>query len=120
MKAVRFTSIIILLSIAIVSCVNGSDTNVQDDDIVVSKNAAKTIIVDVRSTEEWNQDGHADCTVNYPLDQLSSKVDTLKGYDKIIVVCRSGSRAGAAKNLLEQAGIRNIENNGSWQNIDCK
>lgn len=120
MRAVRFSSIIILPVFITVSCLNASNTDDKGSDITVSKNTAKTIIVDVRSEEEWNHDGHADCTVNYPLDQLSSKVNTLKGYDKIIVVCHSGSRAGAARHLLEQAGFRNVENNGSWQSIDCK
>ncbi len=34
-----------------------------------------SIIVDVRTTEEWQQDGHADCAVNYPLDQFESKIE---------------------------------------------
>ena len=80
----------------------------------------KTIIVDVRTIEEWNEDGHADCSVNYPLDQIGSKIDELKKYDNIVLVCRSGNRAGIAKRQLETAGLTNIENKGAWQNIACK
>jgi rhodanese-related sulfurtransferase len=79
-----------------------------------------TIIVDVRTPEEWQFDGHAPCSVNYPLGPVfESKIDSLKGYDKVVVVCRSGGRASSAKMLLEQAGIRNVENLGPWQSVSC-
>lgn len=78
------------------------------------------IIVDVRSTEEWNFDGHANCSVNIPLDSLESKVEELKKYNKVVLVCRSGSRASYAKSFLESAGFANVENKGAWQNISCK
>jgi phage shock protein E len=77
------------------------------------------IIVDVRTVEEWNLDGHADCSVNYPLDQFESKIEELKNYKNVILVCRSGNRAEQAKEMLESAGYTNAENKGSWQNITC-
>lgn len=79
----------------------------------------KTIIVDVRTVGEWN-DGHADCSINMPLDQLASKIEELKSYNKVVLVCRSGARAGSAKSMLEGAGIANVENLGAWQNINCQ
>ncbi len=79
----------------------------------------KEIIVDVRSPEEWEFDGHADCSVNYPLDEIQDKVEDLKKYDHIVLVCRSGNRAGVAKRILEQAGLKNVENKGPWQNAVC-
>jgi rhodanese-related sulfurtransferase len=36
------------------------------------------IIVDVRTAEEWNQDEHAACSVNYPLDELNASIEKLK------------------------------------------
>jgi phage shock protein E len=86
-----------------------------------TQTATKEIIVDVRSVEEWNGDGHADCSVNYPLDQFQSKIEELKKYDKVILVCRSGNRAGIAKAQLQAAGYtKEIENLGPWQNVTCK
>lgn len=83
--------------------------------------ATKEIIVDVRTVEEWNEDGHADCSVNYPLDQFAGKTEELKKYDKVILVCRSGNRAGIAKDQLRKSGYtKEIENLGSWQNVTCK
>jgi len=86
-----------------------------------TKTGVNQIIVDVRTLEEWNEDGHADCTVNYPLDSFANKIEELKKYDKIILVCRSGNRAGIAKNQLLNAGYtKDIENKGAWQNITCQ
>ena len=81
--------------------------------------AGKTIIVDVRTPEEWNHDGYAPCTVNYPLNELDNNLDSLKGYDNIVVVCRSGSRSGRAKTMLENAGFQNVRNGGAWQSVKC-
>lgn len=81
----------------------------------------KQIIVDVRTIEEWNNDGHADCTVNYPMDSFESKIEELKKYDKVIIVCRSGNRAGIAKQKLLDAGYsKEVENLGAWQNVTCE
>ena len=79
----------------------------------------KSIIVDVRTPAEW-QEGHADCSVNIPLNEIGSKIEDLKGYEKVTLVCRSGARASSAKSMLEGAGIRNVENLGPWQNVVCK
>lgn len=86
----------------------------------VAGESKNTIIVDVRTPEEWQNDGHAECSVNYPLDQFAEKIPELKSYKKVILVCRSGNRAGKAKQMLEQAGYTNVQNSGAWQNIDCK
>jgi phage shock protein E len=78
----------------------------------------KEIIVDVRSPEEWEFDGHADCCVNYPLDEIPNKIEELKKYDRVILVCRSGGRASVAQRQLQNAGIKNVENLGPWQNVN--
>lgn len=119
MKVVGFLSFLILLMATIISCSNSS-ANTEITNHTILPKPGTTIIVDVRTVEEWNNDGHATCTVNYPLDELSTKIETLMAYEKVIVVCRSGNRANAAKEMLEQAGIKNVENKGAWQNIACK
>lgn len=78
-----------------------------------------SIIVDVRSPEEWQYDGHAECSVNYPLDKFPAYIESLKAYDKVVLVCRSGNRANHAMALLKKAGITNVENKGTWQNVSC-
>lgn len=80
----------------------------------------ETIIVDVRTVGEWDSDGHANCSVNIPLDQLESRIGELKKDQKVVLVCRSGGRAGKAKEMLETAGFSQVENLGAWQNVNCK
>jgi phage shock protein E len=106
----KILSLLMLTGLA--SCGKGQKST----PITASDNA---IIVDVRTTEEWNS-GHADCSVNYPLANFENQIDSLKKYDKVILVCRSGQRAGIAKKMLESAGIKNVDNLGAWENITCQ
>jgi hydroxyacylglutathione hydrolase len=100
---------------------SGSQTaSVQEQATVPQPKAGETVIVDVRTVAEWENDGHANCTVNIPLDQLESRMGELKKDQKVVLVCRSGNRARTAKQLLESAGFTQVENKGAWQNIDCK
>ncbi len=123
MKKISTFPFLVIVSALLFAC--NSNHPMQKNDKTeaqqVSTNALpkKTIIVDVRTMEEWNNDGHAPCAVLIPLDELDKKIDSLRGFDAITVVCRSGSRAEQAKELLEEAGITSIENKGSWQNIQC-
>lgn len=98
------------------SCGGNSESSTFTPD----QTSKKQIVVDVRTVEEWNNDGHADCTVNIPLNTLSERIDELKKYNEVVLVCRSGNRAENAKHTLEQAGIKNVINKGRWQNIACK
>jgi rhodanese-related sulfurtransferase len=116
----NFYLIIISVMFGSLSCTNNNDAPNTGEAKTADTAITKTIIVDVRTVEEWVNDGHANCSVNYPLAELDKKIESLKSYDKIVVVCRSGSRADVAKELLEQAGIKNVENKGAWQNIICK
>lgn len=80
--------------------------------------ALKQIIVDVRTTEEWDFDGHAEGSVNYPLDTFENHIKELMSYDKIILVCRSGGRASVAQAQLRSAGYtKAVQNLGGWQNV---
>jgi rhodanese-related sulfurtransferase len=120
MKSLKSGIIAFALMFGLLSCTNSNDASNKTETKPIDTASTKTIIVDVRTVEEWADDGHANCSVNYPLAELDKKTESLKAYNKIVVVCRSGSRAEAAKELLEQAGIKNVENKGAWQNIDCK
>jgi rhodanese-related sulfurtransferase len=106
-------AVFVLCSFTLTSC----STAVAGDQ---TKTAKEEIIVDVRTVEEWNNDGHADCTVNYPLDEIDKHAEELKAYKKVTLVCRSGNRANTAKSQLEKAGVKNIVNLGPWQNVVCK
>jgi rhodanese-related sulfurtransferase len=110
------------------ACNSAQTTNSNSESTAIVSDSTKPsdtktsgkIIVDVRTIEEWNGDGHANCSVNIPLSDLSSKIEDLKKYNEITLVCRSGNRANKAKAMLEQAGLKNITNLGAWENIQCK
>ncbi len=109
---------------------NGNETSVATNEISNQNSAqnntsdsaktGKTIIIDVRTVDEWNNDGHANCTVNVPLDQLESKLESYRNYEKVIFVCRSGARAGRATEIFKSAGYKDVSNAGPWQNAPCK
>ncbi|MBK8368675.1 MAG: rhodanese-like domain-containing protein [Bacteroidetes bacterium] len=120
---IKIKSIIALMMLvfSLTQCNSQTKTTTTMETNAATKTNTKEIIVDVRTIEEWNEDGHADCSVNYPLDQFASKIEELKKYDKVILVCRSGNRAGIAKGQLQSAGYtKEIENLGPWQNVTCK
>jgi phage shock protein E len=72
------------------------------------------IVVDVRSPQEFKS-GHFKGSKNIPLGSLPSKVKALNGKE-VILVCRSGGRAGSAKSILSNHGIK-AHNAGAWQNL---
>ena len=81
------------------------------------KNGA--LIVDVRTPEEFRA-GHIKGALNIPLDQVRSKVAELKKQNKpVITCCRSGSRSGMAKSILQGAGLE-CYNGGPWNSLQHK
>lgn len=72
------------------------------------------LVVDVRTVQEFNS-GHVPGSKNIPLHTLNAKKKGFKGKE-IILVCRSGARAGQAQQMLTNSGIK-AYNAGSWKNI---
>jgi rhodanese-related sulfurtransferase len=63
-----------------------------------------TFFLDVRTQEEWDA-YHIEGATLIPLDQLESRVDEVPRDQDIVVVCRSGNRSQAGRDILRQAGI---------------
>lgn len=76
----------------------------------------ETFYVDVRTPAEFAQ-GSVKGAVNIPLDQIEKQLAKFKGKKNIVVFCRSGSRSSKAKAILEQNGITNVTNGGSWEDV---
>ena len=66
--------------------------------------AAGGVLVDVRTSAEWNA-GHAPTATHIPLDQLDRKLSTLRADVPVVTVCRSGVRSGAAARQLALRGF---------------
>lgn len=78
------------------------------------KNGA--MLVDVRSQGEFAS-GSAKGAVNIPLDAIQGQMAKFKNKKHIVVFCRSGNRSGQAKAILNQYGISNVTNGGTWQDV---
>lgn len=76
--------------------------------------AADKVWIDVRTPEEYQTD-HIAGDVNIPLQTLKPEELAAKyGKDaELMLYCRSGNRAGQAKQLLETAGFTKVTNAGS-------
>ena len=75
--------------------------------------AAREFLVDVRSQEEWDS-GHLRDAVWIPHTEITERISevTEDKSAKVILYCRSGGRAGTAKEALEALGYTNVENGG--------
>jgi phage shock protein E len=73
-------------------------------------------LIDVRTPAEFNS-GSVDGAINIPLDTIPSRLNELKSMKNIVVFCRSGNRSGMAKDALYKAGITDLVNGGTWQNV---
>jgi phage shock protein E len=76
--------------------------------------AAEKVWIDVRTPEEYQAD-HINGDANIPLQSLKPEELAAKyGKDaELMLYCRSGNRAGQAKQLLETAGFTKVTNAGS-------
>ncbi len=73
-------------------------------------------LVDVRSPQEFAS-GSVKGAVNIPVERMASELPRFKGKSVVVVFCRSGNRSSLAKSILEQNGLRNVINGGTWQNV---
>lgn len=70
---------------------------------------AEHVLLDVRSTQEYQQDTPAMPAVNIPLDVLPQHLDQLPKEKTIVCVCYSGQRALHAAQFLLDRGYSNIK-----------
>lgn len=78
------------------------------------------IIIDVREPEEFAS-GHVKNAVNIPLQQLmngNNKLDNMPKDANLIVYCRTGSRSGMAKMILDRQGFKNVTNGINKQQVE--
>ena len=73
-------------------------------------------IIDVRTPAEF-ANGHADSSINIPLNEIETRVKEIQEMDQpIVLCCASGVRSGRAMNFLRAQGIE-CDNAGSWENV---
>jgi phage shock protein E len=78
------------------------------------------IILDVRTIQEWNS-GHYNLATHIPLDEIKTKfhIKFPNKNIKILIYCRSGTRAGKAEEILKSQGYKNIHilNNSDYTGL---
>lgn len=67
-----------------------------------------TVLLDVRTPEEWANDGRSPDAILIPLQELETRVNELDKNDTIIVICRSGNRSQPAAEFLRQRGFSRV------------
>lgn len=73
-------------------------------------------LVDVRSPMEFAS-GSAPGAVNIPLDEIPYSLEQFQGKSSVIVFCRSGNRSAHAKFFLDQNGVANVVNGGTFMDV---
>ena len=73
----------------------------------VEMRSAGAFILDVREPSEWQQ-GHIPGATLIPLGELASLASELPQDQKIVVVCRSGNRSAQGRDILLEAGFKNV------------
>jgi rhodanese-related sulfurtransferase len=89
----------------------GSSTTALPREISVeeaySKYQSGAFVLDVRTLEEWNE-FHAPNTTFIPLDELPSRLSEVPQDKEIVVVCRSGNRSQQGRDILLNAGFKQV------------
>ena len=74
------------------------------------QNGEPVILVDVRTSQEYKQDGHIRGSRLIPLSELQQRGEKLSKDRLIVCVCRSGSRSRVACQQLAGQGFTNVTN----------
>jgi phage shock protein E len=75
-------------------------------------------LLDVRTPSEFAQ-GHLPGALNMPVQELENRLDELGVRSRpLVVYCRSGSRSGSAKRVLERHGFIAVHDLGAMGRFD--
>lgn len=98
---------------------NSTSISPQEAKKLISDNVPD-VILDVREKDEWN-DGHHPNAVHIQLDKVEKKFHKLypDKKTKVLIYCRSGSRASSAAQILNSQGYNNIYSvsGGGYSNL---
>lgn len=91
--------------------------------LIAEKNA---VVLDVRTQSEWDEARYDDAIL-IPYDVLERRIQEVRdaaGGDKnrpVVIFCRSGGRAGVAREILERDGFTQVTNVGGLVDLcpDC-
>ena len=87
----------------------------------MEKRTAGAFILDVREPNEWAQ-AHIPDAILIPLGQLPDRLSEIPKDQEVVVVCRSGNRSAAGRDILLKAGFTTVTSMAGgmnqWQAAD--
>ena len=113
-----------LLVVFLCSCSNQSTSqsiqNVDAASFEINSNKGNSIIIDVRTKEEFVSGHISDATnIDYYDSDFKEKLDLVKKDVPILVYCRSGGRSVRAANIMQSLGFTEVYNLsggiGAWK-----
>lgn len=104
---------VVVTSFVTENILNNKSTQVSVEELndFLSENKLKDYtLIDVRTVEEY-ENGTIPNAINFPLDSLRSKIETIRTLNKpIIIFCQKGLRGYLAELILNHNNIKNIVN----------
>lgn len=67
-------------------------------------------LIDVRSAEEFQHDGHVAGAKLIPLPALAQRLEEINRDTPVALICRSGNRSQVAAEMLARAGYTQVSN----------
>jgi rhodanese-related sulfurtransferase len=80
-----------------------------------AKREAGVFFLDVRNPDEWYP-AHIDGSTLIPLPELEKRIKELPQDKEIVVVCRSGGRSSAGRDILKKAGLSQVSSMAGGMN----
>ena len=79
----------------------------------------KMTVVDVRTPGEY-MGGHVANSINIPLDEVPKRLEEFKNMEgPVVLCCASGGRSEQATRYLQQNGLEEVYNGGSWFEVNA-
>ena len=86
---------------------------VKTDKLAEELTGTPPVIIDVRTTAEWDKDGHIEGAINIPFSDFFANLDKLPATDqRVVVMCASGHRGGMIMMALHLMGYTDVVNLG--------
>ncbi len=84
---------------------------------------AAPVLIDVRSTADWDKDGYIEGAINIPFNDFFASLDKLPAKDQAVVVyCASGHRGAIIMMAMRLMGYENVRNLagglGAWKTAE--
>ncbi|CAE8606002.1 unnamed protein product, partial [Polarella glacialis] len=90
------------------------------EEVVQQLRKPRALLLDVRTRQEYER-GHVEGSVNISHDLIGANLEKLPA-DRgtpILAYCAAGVRSYHAKCVLEELGFKDVQNSGTWRDIEA-